>query len=260
MIDKDLYINESEDTALNDMKNCSYFDEEIMYNYKNYIEKMIKPDLLGKTVQVTKVQFKEINDIVEKVAGILNMNIPSVYVYEDFYYGVEAKGAEHPWIEVSAKTITDFTEQEILFLLSREMCSINLKHTYYSTLMEETLSTLEQNNIFPVTDTLAKTLKVSMYRWKRITNYTEDCFGYIVCKDLKPCINAILKLVLNNCYLAENINIIEYIKQAEAINELDDIVYNFTKMDEKIPYGPFRIKSLISYASSERGIEALKGI
>ncbi|AKN32596.1 hypothetical protein Ccar_17780 [Clostridium carboxidivorans P7] len=258
MIEEILYIHPIEDLVFKDMKNCAYFDEEIMHYYKNFDEKLRKPDLLGKTVQVTERQFKEVYHIAQNVAGILKIELPSIYVYEDFYYGIETKGAENPWIEISAKTLADFEEQELLFLISREMCSIRLKHFYYHTLIDESLSALVQHHVLPGSDTLMKTLKVSMYRWSRIANYTEDCFGYVICKNLKPCISAILKLVLNNCYLAENVDIQEYIKQAECINRMDDAVYNFTKMDEKVPYGPFRIKNLISYASSTRGVEALK--
>ena len=69
-----------------------------------------------------------------------------------------------------------------------------------------------------------------------------------------------LKLILNNSYLAGNVDLPSYLKQAEKINRLDDNVYNATKLDEKVPYGPFRIKYLISYASSERGIEAFQSI
>lgn len=259
-MEKDLYISKYEKAAFEDMKDSSYFDEDIMYHYKNYVEKMIMPDLLGKTVKVTERQFKSINHIVEKIAELLDIEVPPVFVYEDFYYGVEAKGGENPWIEISAKTIMDFSEKEITFLLGREMCGINLKHVYYSTLIDETLSFLEQNNIFAGTDIYANKLKISMYRWKRLTNYSQDCFGYLVCKDLKTSIDAILKLILNNTYLAENVDVLEYVKQAEIINGLDDKVYNFTKMDEKIPYGPFRVKNLIGYSASERGIEAIKKI
>ena len=96
--------------------------------------------------------------------------------------------------------------------------------------------------------------KVKLYKWSRIANYTEDNFGYLIVKDIDICISAILKTILNSCFLSENINVAEYIKQAEKINSLDDNIHNYTKLDEKVPYGPFRIKNLISFASSRRGM------
>lgn len=260
MIDKNLYIHPLEEELYKEMMDSTYFSEEIMDYYKNFDEKLRKPDLLGKTVKVTQKQFKEVYDIAQEIAEINDMSIPNIYVYEDFYYGVESNGSDDPWIEISAKTLMDFTRDEITFLIGREMCNIKLKHTYYSTLIDETLKAMEQHNIIVGMETLSKSLKVIMYKWSRISNYTADCFGYLMCRNLKACVNAILKLILNNIFLVENIDVAEYISQVDFINELDDSIYSFTKMDELIPYGPFRIKNLLAYASSERGIRGVKEI
>lgn len=46
----------------------------------------------------------------------MDIDNPTVYVYEDYYYGAESYGISHYWIELSAKTIQDFTEAELRFL------------------------------------------------------------------------------------------------------------------------------------------------
>ena len=79
-------------------------------------------------------------------------------------------------------------------------------------------------------------------------------------KNIVICINSILKLVLNSTYLSEEIDIFSYIEQASEINLLDDIVYNYTKLDEMVPYGPYRVNNLIGYASSKNGILAIKNM
>lgn len=257
MIDKELYIHPFEDIAFKDMMNTVAFDEEIMFYYKNYTEKIRKPDLIGKTVKVTNNQFKDIYVIISKIADMNEMEIPDTYIYEDFYYGVESKGADKPWIEISAKTITDLSKPELTFLIAREMCDINLKHTYYFTLINETMQALNHSSILG-SDTLKRYWNAIMCRWSRIAYYTADCFGYTVCKDLSAAIGAIKKLILNNCYLADNMNLQQYIKQSEEINMLDDDMSNFTKHDELVPYGPVRIKNLIEYASSDKGIKSVK--
>ena len=183
-----------------------------------------------------------------------------MYIYEDFYYGVESKGGDKPWIEISAKTVEDFSKEELKFLIAREICAINLKHTYYKTLIEQTLRVLEDSNSLIGIDTFLKTLKSNVYRWHRITNYTCDNFAYIMCGDLKVCINSILKTILNSSFLVKNINISEYLNQSIEINKLNDTVYNFTKDDEKIPYGPFRIKNLLAFSSSKRAMATLKEV
>lgn len=258
MLNEKNYIHKLEKKVFEEMINNSYFSDEIMDYYENFEEKMRKPDLLGKTVKVTHKQFKYIFDIVSNICKKLEIDIPDIYIYEDFYYGVESKGAKSPWIEISSKTIEDFTIEELTFLIAREICSINLKHTYYKTMIEQTLNVAENANFMIGIDTFINTTKANVYKWYRIVNYTCDNFGYIVCKDLNVCINSIIKTILNSTFLSENIIIKEYIEQSIGINLLNDTVYNYTKLDEKIPYGPFRIKNLISFASSKRGLDSLK--
>ncbi|AKL95683.1 hypothetical protein CACET_c22370 [Clostridium aceticum] len=257
MIEKDLFIHPLEEILLQEMIHTVVFDEDVMYHYKNYTEKMRKPDLLGKTVKVTKHQFPELYHIAERISDLLGMAAPCMYVYEDFYYGVESKGVNEPWIEISAKTVTDFTKAEMTFLLGRELCDIYLKHNYYNTMINELLEVLENSSLLPMSQQLATHWKMIMYKWSRVAYYTSDCFGYLICNSMEASINAIKKSILNNCFLAENMNLQEYIKQGEEIHLLDDDVLNFTKLDEIVPYGPFRIKNLLSYAASSRGVRAL---
>ena len=46
--------------------------------------------------------------------------------------------------------------------------------------------------------------------------------------------------------------------QSEEIQLLDEDIHVMTKNDERVPYAPFRIKNLLRYASSNRGIEAVE--
>ena len=248
------FISEKEYESFKNIGNVNLWYEEVRECYIKIKEKIEKPDLYGKTLLVNEKQLPEIHILVKEIASILEMELPAVYVYEDFYYGVESKGIKKPWIEISSKTIMDLKREEIKFLLARAMCEIKLKHTEKKMVFNEYLNLLDNVPTLNVGDILENISKVKLYKWARISNYTEDNFGYLIVKDIDICISAILKTILNSCFLSENINIAEYIKQAEKINSLDDNIHNYTKLDEKVPYGPFRIKNLISFASSRRGM------
>ena len=47
------------------------------------------------------------------------------------------------------------------------------------------------------------------------------------------------------------VNINEYIAQTSDIYLLDDVISRFSQNDEKIPYGPLRIKNLLAFAGKE---------
>ena len=100
-----------------------------------------------------------------------------------------------------------------------------------------------------------KAYKIAFYKWYRFANYTADNYGYLACKSIKDAVYAILKLVLNSITLAEEVDIEEFLEQASEISRLNDKVYNHTKLDEAIPYAPYRIKNLLAYAISDRAMK-----
>ena len=51
------------------------------------------------------------NRIVNEISSNMDIDNPTVYVYEDYYYGAESYGISRYWIELSAKTIQDFTKK-----------------------------------------------------------------------------------------------------------------------------------------------------
>ena len=95
-----------EASAYKELMSILLFSEEFEHYYVNYEEKILRPDLYGKTVKCTSKQFPQIYQLVEKVARLLEMESPEVFVYEDFYYGTDCKGIAEPWVEISAKTVT----------------------------------------------------------------------------------------------------------------------------------------------------------
>lgn len=78
-----------------------------------------------------------------------------------------------------------------------------------------------------------------------------------MCGSVKSSVDAVLKMVLNSVMLAEQVDVKEFISQASEINRLDDMVLNYTKADESVPYAPHRIQNLLAYVVSERGISLI---
>ncbi|MEH7009211.1 M48 family metallopeptidase [Neobacillus niacini] len=258
MIEQDLFLHPFESAAREEMLKTLNFKNQIEEQYIHFEEKKRRPDLLGKTVKVSELQVPRVYRIAHRICQQFNMDLPSIFVYEDFYYAIDSKGMENPWIELSASLITDFTDKELEFLLAREIGKIHFHYTYFNTLLCEALEMLAKGAVPFSNGIVEDVAKVIFYRWSRLINYSVDCFGYLVCQDLHAASQAILKCVLNSVFLAENTNMREFINQAKGINELHDPVYEAAKSDEQFPYAPFRIKNILAYASSERAMMARK--
>lgn len=246
------YIHSRQNEAYEQYRDGVAFQKDIEKVYEEIDYKIKQPDYLGKTVRVSEKQFPEVYRMMRDMSDYEGMECPTVYVYEDYYYGAESCGVSNFWIELSAKTIQDLTDREPQFVLAREIYKIADGVTKQRTMMEERFKVIRQM----APDEFEKSSKLSFYHWYRLANYSADNYGYLVCGSVKSSVDAVLKMVLNSVMLAERVDVKEFISQASEINILDDMVSNYTKADESVPYAPHRIQSLLAYAVSERGMKA----
>ena len=247
---RDQFINLKQDIANEQYKEGVLFQETVEHVYGDIDYKMKLPDRLGKTVRVTDKQFPRVNVLLEEASKELGLRKPDMFVYENYYYGAESYGIEKPWIEISAKTIQDFSDKELMFVIAREIFQISDGVTKQKTMLEERLKTMK---IVAPTQ-VEQVSKLSFFRWYRLANYSADNFGYLMCGSVLAAVNAIMLTVLNSRLLVQQTDQNEFINQASEINKLDDEVFNYTKADELVPYAPFRIQNLLAFAESDRGI------
>ncbi len=256
MLKKQDYVHIGTDEAFDNYKKESILGNDIEKVYTAVEYRMKRPDLLGKTLLVSERQFSGLNQIVIELCTYMEMDKPDIYVFEDFFYGIESYGMGDYWIEISAKTIRDFTDTELRFLIAREMYKIKSGVVYQCMLRNQLFQM--QSSIPAIGDMIEKTSKMKFNHWCRLENFTADNYGYLMCRDLNACVNAIVGMVLNSKTMLSEIDMGEFIKQASAINKLDDTVSNYTKADEILPYAPYRVESLLAYAISKRGLNVRK--
>lgn len=252
-MDRKHFIHIQQDEAYRQYQDGVMFQEDIERVYEEIDRKFKVPDLLGKTVRVSEKQFPEVYKILHEILSDAGIGDVPIHVYEDYFYGAESYGIEHSWIELSAKTIQDFTGNELKFVLAREVYKIADGVTRQRTMMEQRFKAMRK--VMP--DKLEEVSRLSFYHWYRLANYSADNYGFLMCGNIKIAVNAILKMVLNSVMLAEQVDIKEFISQASEINKLDDVVSNYTKADESMPYAPHRVQNLMAYAVSERGINSI---
>ena len=131
------YVHLLQDAAFEKYKEGISFQKDIENTYDNTEYKVKQPDLLGKTVRVTENQFHNVWEIMKELYRYESGVMVPVYVYEEYYYGAESYGVSKPWIEISAKTIADFSGEELKFVLAREVFKISDGVTKQKTMMEE---------------------------------------------------------------------------------------------------------------------------
>lgn len=258
MISKDRFLHVGTDKAYCEYKEEIALQDTVEEIFEDIDSRMKRPDLLGKTLLVTDKQFPGVYDILTKLSKYMDMEMPEMFVFEDFFYGIESYGMDQYWIEISAKTIRDFSEKELEFIISREFYKIKFGLTYQRTLMDQMFKIYE--TIPTVGETVSMVAKNKFNHWSRLENFTADNFGYLYCKDIRSSVNAIVAMILNSKSMLDEIDMKSFVSQAANINKLDDKVSNYTKADEPIPYAPMRVASVLAYAVSPRGMKARRNM
>lgn len=247
---------EREKKALDLLSKFLVAKDILFQHYVQIMEPILTPDLFGKTVRVTNKNFPSIDKKRNLISRYLNINPPEIFVYENFYYGADTVGLTNPWIEISAKTINEFSDKEITFIISRQISHIYLKHYINRVHAEQLLRSLniiEQTpginlvNLFGTIDALEKAFQLVYYQWHREINHTADIYGLLFCGDLTSAASSIIKLIINDKDLSEKVILSDYLNQRDYLVSLKGIISFYTKLDESVPYGPLRLEELIKF-------------
>ncbi len=261
------YVHPQEQEITERLKSNLISDEycnQLLENYKLFELETELPDYIGKCLEVNEIQLPQIYHMTLELAEKLEMELPTVFVFESYYFNVSAEGLEKPWIQISTKTLENFEEDELRFVIARELCHIKLGHMKWEVLCEEFAKNIETAAQFvplpPIPgaaitgqqafDLYGERFKLISANWNRISEYTVDRCALATCDfNIRPAIMAILKQILNSSMLAQSVSLLSFLKQTDAIMSFTTNAAKFTRVDEVTPYGPFRLKELISFAS-----------
>lgn len=264
------YKHPQEDDAIRRLEKHLVNDEymnQICEMYKTVDEENLLPDMIGKAVEINEYQMPEVYAIFQHYCDLLKMKVPKIYSFEGMFVEVNAEGLDKPWVQIIARTFDICDKKELSFLIARQLIHIKLGHMKHEILCEQFDRTIQIAQGFGSSfvgfipgggkfseesfDIFTKKFKLISARWFRVTEYTADrCALALTDWDIKTAVSAIKKQIFNSKKLADMVRMSEYLMQTRTILSLKSPVAKYSIMDEQCPYGPFRIKELISFAST----------
>ena len=158
----------------------------------------------------------------------------------------------------------DFSEAELTHCLAKELTHIALGHIRTEVLAERMQDAIQTLASLPIVNTLnivggpklySMTLRVKAFRWFREAIFTAENFATAYTGNVKASVTSTLLQVFNNRGLVNEINIAEFCDQVGLIEMIEGAAATYTKMDEVIPYAPYRIGNMLQYAASGMGIK-----
>ena len=135
--------------------------------------------LLGGGLRVHAGQFGHIHAVVDECARRMRMPTPHTFVRDDPFVPVVAIGIGEPYaVVLSAQYVEHFADDELRFLIGRELGHIAAGHTRFTSLLS---ANGRENGV----------IALAFGSWLRRIDYTADRIGLLCCGSLDAAIRAI---------------------------------------------------------------------
>jgi len=247
-----------------------FFGEPAFREYFEEVEEEgCLPDLYGKSLLVTEDQFPDINSKLVAISAFLGIQPPECFVYEGYRYLCDSEGLGQPRLELSARVVRDFSDLELTHLLAKELYHIAADHLRREMMAEKMLTLVQTlpsvGSGIPGVGLVMKfgggaafeaatfSLRNIAFNWYKTACFSADSFACAYTGDLTSSLNALLLTIFNERSLVAELNVREYLKQIGKIEGLMGPLATLDKVDEVLPYGPYRVLNLFRYTLSARG-------
>jgi Zn-dependent protease with chaperone function len=188
--------------------------------------------LLGGGLRIHAGQFAHVHAVVDECARMLRMPTPHVFVRDDPFVPVVAIGIGDPYaVVISAQFVEHFRDDELRFLIGRELGHIASGHTRFTSLMS---SNGRENGV----------ITVAFGAWLRKIDYTADRVGLLCCGSLDAAIRAIA--VSTFSAVGRKIDLAAFAEQLKELHA--EPTLRMAEWTASTPYATNRIAALHRFA------------
>ena len=190
--------------------------------------------LIGSSVMIHERQYPRVFGIVKRACATLEIPMPLIFTREDNYVPVAALGFGEPYaLIISSHWIEAFEDDELAFMIGRELGHIAAGHTRYLSL----LSVNGREN--PL-------VAVLFGPWLRRCTFTCDKVGLLVCGSFDAALRAIAVAEFHE--FGRKVDTVAFAEQAREI--ANDSVLRWGTWLGSEPYATARIASLQHFMTS----------
>jgi Zn-dependent protease with chaperone function/uncharacterized RDD family membrane protein YckC len=190
--------------------------------------------LVGTSVRIHETQYPRLFAVVKRCAAALGLPMPLVFVREDYNVPVLAVGLGDPYsLVISSNWIEHFKEDELTFMIGRELGHIASGHTRYTSL----LSINGNENAL---------ISLIFGAWLRKTELTCDRVGLLCCGSLDAATRAIA--VASFHHFARNIDHKAFARQHREMGT--DGIFRMGEWLASMPYATTRVDAMQTFMES----------
>ena len=169
------------------LKNTNGLEKVVKKFYDMGIENIIKLQYTGSSLKLSPKSFPDLFRLTEIACEILGVDqIPELYVHRSEQFTVTTLGVDRPMLAISTECLDKLTQQELLFMIGREVAQIKCQHILYQEIgfiFPELMDALSGITL-GLSGVLSSGLKYALFHWAQMAEYTADRGGLLVCQDI----------------------------------------------------------------------------
>jgi Zn-dependent protease with chaperone function/uncharacterized RDD family membrane protein YckC len=190
--------------------------------------------LIGTSVRIHETQYPQLFAIVKRCAAALGLPMPLVFVREDYQVPVLAVGIGEPYsLIVSSNWLEHFQDDELTFMIGRELGHIASGHTRFTSL----LSINGNENAL---------VSLVFGAWLRKSELTCDRVGLLCCGSLDAATRAIA--VASFSRFARKIDYAAFARQHHEAGT--DGIFRLGEWIGSMPYATTRVDAMATFITS----------
>ena len=190
--------------------------------------------LLGSSVRIHAAQYPRVFSIVKRACAALEIPMPLVFVRDDQFVPVAALGFGEPYsLVISCNWIEQFSDDELAFVIGRELGHIAAGHTRFLSL----LSVNGKEN--PI-------IALIFGGWLRRCDLTCDKVGLLVCGSMDAAARAIIVSAFH--HFGRQIDVSQFAQQEAEIRS--DAVLRWGEWLGSEPYATKRIEQMRQFMAT----------
>jgi Zn-dependent protease with chaperone function len=188
------YEHPADRSALVALRKLGGFDAALKVMAGAFRERSLRLVHLASAVRVGPTQFGELHDMVTDAARALDLvPAPEVYVLQNPAVNAMTLGIDRPWIVVTTGALDLFDDEELRFLIGREVGHILSGHGVYRTMLFQLVALAERVAWIPIGGWGLRAVVFGLEEWQRSAELSGDRAGLLVGQDVGAALRVHMK-------------------------------------------------------------------
>lgn len=230
------------------------------------IEKYLWLKHTGDNLHITRELIPEVFDLLVKACEILDVDeVPELYVFLEDKIQTFASGDKKQLIALSSGALELLNEQELLFLIGREIGHIKSDHVLYR-MIGDSLSSLTQlasDISLGISNWFSLPLQAALMHWYRMSEFTADRAGLLVVQDPELAIKTFIKIAGLPAMYQDRVTVDQFRKQARQfenfqLSGFDQFIRFAAAYENNQPFLCIRVNQLDEWVESGAYAEILE--